>query len=80
MKIITRLTAIAIAGIAICYLGLSGYVWYHDNQRSKEADVQASTLEDNNKILGFLREKGCDYCHTPLLNCLFIPLFPLLSS
>ena len=57
MKIITRLTAIAIAGIAICYLGLSGYVWYHDNQRSKEADVQASTLEDNNKIRGFLREK-----------------------
>ena len=65
MKIITRLTAIAIAGIVICYFGLSGYVWYHDNQRSKQADVQASTLEENNKVLGFLREKGCDYCHTP---------------
>lgn len=26
MKIITRLTAIAIAGVVICYFGLSGYV------------------------------------------------------
>lgn len=44
---------------------LSGYVWYHDNKRSKQADVQASAVSENNKVLGFLREKGCDYCHTP---------------
>ena len=77
MKIITRLTAIAIAGIAICYFGLSGYVWYHDNQRSKQADVQASTLEENNKVLGFLREKGCDYCHTPSAELPFYSSFPV---
>ena len=77
MKIITRLTAIAIAGIVICYFGLSGYVWYHDNQRSKQADVQASTLEENNKVLGFLREKGCDYCHTPSAELPFYSSFPV---
>ena len=77
MKIITCLTAIAIAGIVICYFGLSGYVWYHDNQRSKQADVQASTLEENNKVLGFLREKGCDYCHTPSAELPFYSSFPV---
>lgn len=64
MKMVSRITAIGLAGVAICYLGLSGYVWYHDNKRSKQADVQASAVSENNKVLGFLREKGCDYCHT----------------
>lgn len=40
MKMVSRITAIGLAGVAICYLGLSGYVWYHDNKRSKQADVQ----------------------------------------
>lgn len=65
MKMVSRITAIGTAGVAICYLGLSGYVWYHDNKRSKQADVQASAVSENNQVLGFLREKGCDYCHTP---------------
>ncbi|MEH4179395.1 heme-binding domain-containing protein, partial [Escherichia coli] len=65
MKMVSRITAIGLAGVAICYLGLSGYVWYHDNKRSKQADVQASAVSENNQVLGFLREKGCDYCHTP---------------
>lgn len=80
MKIITRLTAIAIAGIVICYLGLSGYVWYHEKQRSQAASVQASTREENNQVLGFLREKGCDYCHTLPQNYRFTPLFPSRNS
>ena len=33
MKMVSRITAIGLAGVAICYLGLSGYVWYHDNKR-----------------------------------------------
>lgn len=57
MKMVSRITAIGLAGVAICYLGLSGYVWYHDNKRSKQADVQASAVSENNKVLGFLREK-----------------------
>ena len=44
MKMVSRITAIGLAGVAICYLGLSGYVWYHDNKRSKQADVQALSL------------------------------------
>ncbi|MCN3275543.1 cytochrome C peroxidase, partial [Escherichia coli] len=27
MKMVSRITAIGLAGVAICYLGLSGYVW-----------------------------------------------------
>lgn len=77
MKIITRLTAIAIAGIVICYLGLSGYVWYHEKNRSQAASVQASTREENNQVLGFLREKGCDYCHTPSAELPFYSSFPI---
>ncbi len=49
MKMVSRITAIGLAGVAICYLGLSGYVWYHDNKRSKQADVQASAVSENNK-------------------------------
>ena len=51
MKMVSRITAIGLAGVAICYLGLSGYVWYHDNKRSKQADVQASAVSENNKVL-----------------------------
>ena len=57
MKMVSRITAIGLAGVAICYLGLSGYVWYHDNKRSKQADVQASAVSENNKVLGFLAKK-----------------------
>lgn len=53
MKIITRLTAIAIAGIVLCYFGLSAYVWYHEKQRSQTASVQASALKENNQCWGF---------------------------
>lgn len=80
MKIITRLTAIAIAGVVICYFGLSGYVWYHDNQRSKQADVQASTLEENNKVLGFYAKKDAIIVTRLQLNYLSILLFLSLSS
>ena len=77
MKMVSRITAIGLAGVAICYLGLSGYVWYHDNKRSKQADVQASAVSENNKVLGFLREKGCDYC--PRLRQNYPPIIIFLA-
>lgn len=77
MKTITRLAVIAVAGIAVCYLGLSGYVWYHDKQRSQDASLQVSTREANNNVLVFLREKGCDYCHTPSAKLPFYASFPI---
>lgn len=55
-------------------------MWYHDNQRSKQADVQASTLEENNKVLGFLREKDAIIVTRLQLNYLSILLFLSLSS
>ncbi|EEY3521795.1 TPA: cytochrome-c peroxidase [Escherichia coli] len=65
MKIVSRIAVTGITVAVLGYLGLSGYVWFHDKDRSQQADVQASAVAENNKVLGFLREKGCDYCHTP---------------
>lgn len=45
-----------------------------------KSDVQASVVGENNKILGYFREKGCDYCHTPSAELPFIPLFRWQSS
>lgn len=61
MKMVSRITAIGLAGVAICYLGLSGYVWYHDNKRSKQADVQASAVSENNKVLGEQQQNFFEY-------------------
>lgn len=70
MKMVLCITVIGLAGVVICYLGLSGYVWYYDNKCSKQADVQVSAVSENNKVLGFLCEKGCDYCYMPLAELL----------
>ena len=51
MKMVSRITAIGLAGVASCYLWLSGYVWYNDNKRSKQADVQASAVGDAANLL-----------------------------
>ncbi len=80
MKMVSRITAIGPAGVAICYLGLSGYVWYHDNKRSKQADVQASAVSENNKVLGFLREKDAIIAIRLRQNYLPIIIFPARNS
>ncbi len=80
MKMVSRITAIGLAGVAICYLGLSGYVWYHDNKRSKQADVQASAVSENNKVLGFLREKDAIIAIRLRQNYLPIIIFPARNS
>ena len=52
MKMVSRITAIGLAGVAICYLGLSGYVWYHDNKRSKQACLlYTSDAADDNRLV-----------------------------
>ncbi|EHI5014573.1 cytochrome C peroxidase, partial [Salmonella enterica] len=55
MKKITLYATTVITVGLLCYLGLSGYVWYYDKQRSKKSDVQASVVGENNKILGYFR-------------------------
>ncbi len=80
MKMVSRITAIGTAGVAICYLGLSGYVWYHDNKRSKQADVQASAVSENNKVLGFLREKDAIIAIRLRQNYPPIIIFPARNS
>lgn len=80
MKMVSRITAIGLAGVAICYLGLSGYVWYHDNKRSKQADVQASAVSENNKVLGFLREKDATIATRLRQNYPPIIIFPARNS
>lgn len=61
-------------------LGLSGYVWYHDNKRSKQADVQASAVSENNKVLGFLREKDATIAIHLRQNYPPIIIFPARNS
>ncbi len=66
MKMVSRITAIGLAGVAICYLGLSGYVWYHMIINAVNRPMFRHLLSVKIiRFLGFLREKGCDYCHTP---------------
>lgn len=77
MKKVTRIAAMSLTGIVLCYLGLSGYVWYHDTQRTLYSQAPRSALEKNNQILGLLREKGCDYCHTPSADLPFYASFPI---
>ncbi|WP_337047360.1 cytochrome-c peroxidase [Serratia liquefaciens] len=77
MKKVTRIAAMSLTGIVLCYLGLSGYVWYHDTQRTVFSQAPRSALEKNNQILGLLREKGCDYCHTPSADLPFYAPFPI---
>ncbi len=77
MKKLTRIAALCATGVVACYLGLSGYVWYHDKARIQESDVQLSAIKENNQILSLFREKGCDYCHTPSAALPFYASFPI---
>lgn len=77
MKKLTRIAAVCAAGAVVCYLGLSGYVWYHDKVRIQESDVQLSAIKENNQTLSMFREKGCDYCHTPSAALPFYASFPV---
>ncbi|WP_413508279.1 cytochrome-c peroxidase [Serratia proteamaculans] len=77
MKKVIRISAISIAGIALIYFGLCGYVWYLDTQRNQNSSVLRSSVEQNNQVLGLLRAKGCDYCHTPSAELPFYASFPV---
>lgn len=77
MKRLTRIAAFCAVGAVACYLGLSGYVWFHDKSRVEESDVKLAAVKENNQILSFFREKGCDYCHTPSAALPFYASFPI---
>jgi cytochrome c peroxidase len=53
MKKIATITASVITAGVLCYLGLSGYIWYYDSQRIKKNDVRLSAVAENNKVLSF---------------------------
>ena len=57
MKKIATITASVIIAGVLCYLGLSGYIWYYDSQRIKKNDVRLSAVAENNKVLSFFSEK-----------------------
>lgn len=73
-KIIFYVIMVIIVGL-LCYLGLFGYVWYYDKQCSKKSDVQVLVVGENNKILGYFREKGCDYCYMFFVELFFYFFF-----
>lgn len=77
MKKITKLLGIAFVGGAACYLGLVGYVHYHDKQRIDASFAQKEPSVLNTKVLNILQEKGCDYCHTPSAKLPYYASFPI---
>lgn len=77
MKKLTRITVAVIFLLLLGYFGLSGYVWYHDNQRRQNNDIQTSKIAENNQVLRFFDEKGCDYCHTPSADLPAYASFPI---
>lgn len=77
MNKITKLLGLAVAGGAACYLGLVGYVNYHDKQRINASFAQKEPSVLNTKVLNILQEKGCDYCHTPFAELPFYASFPI---
>lgn len=77
MNKITKLLGLAVAGGAACYLGLVGYVNYHDKQRINASFAQKEPSVLNTKVLNILQEKGCDYCHTPSAELPFYASFPI---
>ncbi|WP_435952229.1 cytochrome-c peroxidase [Dryocola sp. BD626] len=77
MNKITKLLGLAVAGGAACYLGLVGYVNYHDKQRINASFAQKEPSVLNAKVLNILQEKGCDYCHTPSAELPFYASFPI---
>lgn len=80
MKKIATITASVITAGVLCYLGLSGYIWYYDSQRIKKNDVRLSAVAENNKVLSFLMKKVATIATRPRRSCPFTPLFPLPNS
>lgn len=73
---ITKVLGIAATVGVVGYLGLAGYVYYHDKQRITMPE-QASLSAQNAAVLKTLSEKGCDYCHTPSAKLPFYSQFPI---
>lgn len=80
MKKIATITASVITAGVLCYLGLSGYIWYYDSQRIKKNDVRLSAVAENNKVLSFLVKKVATIAIRPRRSCPFTPFFPLPNS
>lgn len=76
MKKIATITASVITAGLLCYLGLSGYIWYYDNQRIKKNEQQLSAVDENNKVLSFLVKKVATTAIRQRRRCPFTPLFP----
>ncbi len=78
MRKITKFALLGSVGIAVIYLGLVGYVHYHDNQRNElSASTDVSSVPLNNDVLKVMREKGCDYCHSPSTGLPFYATLPI---
>lgn len=75
MKKITLYATTVITVGLLCYLGLSGYVWFHDKQRSKKTMCRPLLWEKITKYLVISGRKDVIIVIRLPLNCLFIPLF-----
>lgn len=76
MKTRTRLLGAAVLCVAGGYLGLVGYVHYHDTRRNLAYAEQINATAQNARILAMFQDKGCDYCHTPAAELPFYATLP----
>lgn len=80
MKKIATITASVITAGVLCYLGLSGYIWYYDSQRIKKTTSGSRRLPRIIKFSLFLVKKVATIAIRPRRSCPFTPLFPLPNS
>ncbi len=76
MKKIATITASVITAGLLCYLGLSGYIWYYDNQRIKKTSSNSRRLTKIIKFSLFLVKKVATTAIRQRRRCPFTPLFP----
>ncbi|MBW7984413.1 cytochrome-c peroxidase [Enterobacillus tribolii] len=74
-KITKLLGAVVTVGV-VGYLGLAGYAYYFDHQRTTMPTTKPASAQDL-KVLETLSQHGCDYCHTPSAGLPFYANLPI---
>lgn len=77
MKTLSKIALGVVAVGVVCYGGLVGYVYYHDNARNQITEQERKAPAQNQPVLNIMREKGCNYCHTQSTDLPFYAALPI---
>lgn len=80
MKKVSKLLHISAVLGVIGYLGLSGYIYYYDKQRTLNKTPSALSSNENIKLLKTLESTGCNYCHIPSTPLPFYSKLPIVKQ